>query len=229
MWKVQGLNIVSSWAVTGLAAAIDTTIRTAESPIGNPGAQYSLAGVATGTSYGNPAGDLIWDGTTDTAHNYTVTSGGGSAVIKMDLDWTNPVVLFALGSGYDSLGVTYDPTNDSLWVSKWNGGSTVSNYKFNGTLLSSFDTGSYDIGGLAYDAADDTLWLTHYADSNIYQYDKSGNLLQSGTIAGLGTSMWSGEIVETAFTATGTPEPGSMLLLATGGALMAMLRRRVRA
>src|SRR5437763_1239714 len=84
MWQVQGLNIVNSWTASGLPAAIDTTIRTAGINPTATGAQFTLAGVATGATYANPTSAQIWDGTTDTVHNYTVTSGSGSDLVRTD-------------------------------------------------------------------------------------------------------------------------------------------------
>lgn len=130
MYKVQGLTLLASWAVAGTAGAdlpiaVDTQIRTT-----GLGTQYTNNGYAGGALD-------IWDGATDTFHDYSVSTVCDnctvpSSVIRTDLDWSNPVVLFGLGSGYDSLGVTYDPT----------------------TLISQSITGLTDIGALALDPAD---------------------------------------------------------------------------
>ena len=229
MFQVQGLNVLSSWTVSGLPAAIDTNIRTNGRDDTQPGAQYSLSGTATGTAYTNNTGTSIWDGTTDTVHNYTVSSFNTSYVIQADLDWSNPVVLFNLdASGYAQLGITYDPTNNSLWISDWNAGSSIYNYALDGTLLSQFNAGFGDIGGLALDPADNTLWATRYADTTLFQFSKSGTLLQSGTIAGITSSfLWSGEFSETAGAVpVGAPEPASVVLFAAGAGLLALVRRR---
>jgi hypothetical protein len=238
MWDVRGTSIVNSWAVTGLPAAIDTTIRTTGNFSGQSGAQYTLSGVATGTTYTNPIGSGqsydIWDGTTDGRHNYTVTtvcSGcpGNAVVLQTDLDWSNPVVLFTLAiSGYDSLGITYDASNNSLWVSKWDAGTAITNYSMTGAVLGSFSTGFGEIGALALDPADGTLWATTFGSSTLYQFDKSGNLLQSGTIAGLGTALWSGEFGQQAIELAATPEPGTVVMFSAGLGIVAMRRRRTQ-
>jgi DNA-binding beta-propeller fold protein YncE len=148
--------------------------------------------------------------------------------VKNDLDWTNPVILFTVGSNYDSFGITYDSKTGTLWTSNWNGGTSVSNYALDGSLLSSF-AGFSQIGGLAYDAADATLWMTQFASTTLYQFSKSGTLLQSGSISDLDAdTLWSGEIVERApgSADAGVPEPGSLLLFGGGAVLLALRRRK---
>jgi hypothetical protein len=105
MYKVQGLNLLSTWAVSGttgrdLPMAVDTQIRTdGRSPSDN-GALYDLNGNYLGTQYANngyATGGLdIWDGTSDAAHNYTVSAvcdfcNSQSSLIATGLDWSNPV------------------------------------------------------------------------------------------------------------------------------------------
>lgn len=238
IWNVKGLALVNSWTSAGLPMAVDTTIRTTGNFVDQSGAQYSLGGTASGTTYANPGSGTfaIWDGTTDTSHNYTVTTacdtcgGSQSAVIRTDLDWSNPVVLFTAGTGggYDSLGITYDATNNSLWVSNWNAGSRITDYAMNGSVLSSFDAGFIDIGGLALDSTDGTLWATQNGSSALSQYSKSGTLLQSGTIAGLtANTLWAGEFGQDAPPPpSGAPEPASLVLFGAGAAALALLRRR---
>jgi len=242
MYKVQGLNLLSQWAVSGtpgfdLPMAVSTEIHSTGRSQGTAGARYDLNGTYLGTTYTNPGyaggGMDVWDGTTDTAHNYTVSTlcnlcGSDSSLIQTDLDWSNSVVLFNIGAGYDSLGVTYDPTNNSLWVSKWNGGTTITDYTLSGTVITQFDAGFAQIGALAYDAADDTLWATNFGSNALFQFNKSGTLLQSGTIAGLNsTTLWSGEMVQSA-AQTGVPEPETLPLFGLGMGALALVRRRRR-
>jgi hypothetical protein len=243
IYRVQGLNLLSQWAVQNhdLPMAVDSTVRTNGNFQGQLGSQYSLTGTYTGTTYANSGyaggGMDIWDGTTDLSHNYTVTTVCGncatnSSLIQTDLDWSNPVVLFNLGGAYDSLGVTFDFTDNTLWTSNWNGAfggsDTVSHYTLGGTLLGSFETGFTTIGALALDPADNTLWMTSFGSSTLFQFSKSGTLLQSGTIAGLtATTLWSGEFTEQAAAAgSGVPEPETWPLFGAGIGMLVWLRRR---
>jgi hypothetical protein len=110
-------------------------------------------------------------------------------------------------------------------VSKWDGGTAITDYSMTGTVLSSFSAGFGEIGGLALDHADGTLWATYFGSSTLYQFDKSGNLLQSGTIVDLGTTLWSGEFGPKSDVAA-TPEPGTVVMFGAGLGLVALRRRR---
>src|SRR5262245_2069129 len=94
--------------------AVTNTIRTMGANPLEIGAEYDLSGVDLTTRYTHPATTPVrsWDGTTDGSSNYTVDG----SVFRLDQTWSNPVYLFG-GVGIGSL--TYDPTNNSLWVSQF--------------------------------------------------------------------------------------------------------------
>ena len=121
---VQGSNVNRTWEqVTSsieYAIAVPGTIRTLGVGSGalGRGAEYMLDGTPTGTTYSHSLGG-VYDGTTDGTYNYTWDFVNGVAY-RLGLDWTNPVRLFTLGvANGERLGITYDPTNDSLWLSGW--------------------------------------------------------------------------------------------------------------
>ena len=189
------------------------------------GGQYTLAGVPTGVSHTvqqtpGTAYDYQFGGTSDGTYNYTVQDwgvppGGGYTenVIRTDLNWQNPVVLFniqtAPGAHDEYVGITYDPTNNSLWVGGWSL-TTISDFSMTGTVLSSFNTGVATSGAaLALDPADNTLWLAYDTSGSLWQYSKSGTLLQTVVPSGLpGNGYYSGQFAA-------APEPASLVLFGT--------------
>ncbi|MFO1330430.1 MAG: PEP-CTERM sorting domain-containing protein [Rubrivivax sp.] len=220
---VQG-NSVSSFAsaytVGGLEIpiAVDGDVRTTGFlGAGSLGGQYSLSGTPTGVSYANP-GFEAYDGTTDGSYNYVVDYQNGN-VIRTDRDFQNPVTLFNVGGGH--LGITYDPSTNSLWISGWNDTSDVTNYSMSGAVLSSFSTGFNFIGALALDHADNSLWLVDNsgATNELKQYSKSGSLLGSGPDVGYTLG---GEFDLAG--ARSVPEPSTWLMLS--GSLLLLARRR---
>jgi hypothetical protein len=126
--------------------------------------------------------------------------------------------LFNVGGdeGFD-LGISYDPSNNSLWISGWNT-TYVTDYSLGGSVLSSFSTGHTENSALAFDPNDGTLWLNNRntIGINLQQYSTSGTLLGTLTF-GNDVNILGGEFPETA---SPTPEPSSMLLGATGAALL---------
>jgi len=184
---IQNGQLIRSWGVAPNTAqyqyplAINETIRTMGANLGDVGAEYDIAGTDLGTRYTHPAPQSrCWDGTTDGTSNFAIDSAG--TVARYDADWTNPVVLFDAGG----LGaVTYDPTNDSLWVSQF-GTTTIVEYDMRGTALRSFDTGHDKNMALALDHADGTLWIHDRNARGTYeQWTKDGTRLTRRAIAGM--------------------------------------------
>ena len=84
------------------------------------------------------------------------------------------------------IGITYDPTNHSLWITGMFGSiaNLVENRKMDGTLISSFRTTLSALTAIALDPKDGTLWMTTQTGSKHYhQYTKSGEYLGSVTFA----------------------------------------------
>ncbi len=209
---VQGGNINRTWTTPDFEypVAVANTVRTLGARNRNIGREYTLAGNATGNTYPNHLGDMFWDSTTDGQSNYLV-SWSNDDVIRTDADYTNPVVLFNLGGGpEDGLGITYDPTNNSLWIADFKGGS-VENRALDGTLLSAFNTGISDQAALALDHADGTLWIVEWTQNGDFrQFSKAGALLSTQHYGGLvGVNPLGGEFQ--------IPEPTTLCLLLTGG------------
>jgi hypothetical protein len=189
---------------------------------GNAG-QYTLGGAATGVSWIDtppPPGQSevsFYDGTSDGTHNYTVEYDFGSGndyVIETNLNWQNPIPVFSLGKSNGGwLGITFDPANDSLWLSGFGFSDTIADYSLSGVLLSSFTTDVLAMSALAYDPADGTLWFNQALSSTLYQYSTDGQRLQSGTPIGLPEGFYSaGEFSEE----TPIPEPPSLVIFAAG-------------
>jgi hypothetical protein len=163
-------------------------------------------------------GARFYDGTQDGRSNYSIDYGAGG-VYRFDQNWANPAFLFSVNaSGW--LGITYDPTNNSLWVSDF-GGNTVADYSMSGTALSSFTTPFGAITSLAMDT-NHTLWMGSQGTlGTFYNYSTAGALLGTVTYSQLlNQNTLGGEI-------TSTPEPGTLLLIGTGVvALASRLRRK---
>jgi len=233
LWTVQGgTGVITSTPIGAWdeAIAVTNTIKTlgwdwGDTGLGVSGSQYTLSGVPTGTTYSNPLpGSIFFDGASDGTNNYSVDWNTGT-VYKFNGSWANPTVLFTdnLGGAGDK-GITYDTTNNTLWLDNtWN--NELYHYTLNGTLISSFllnpdVSGDYAYSGLALDPADHTLWVWDGINS-LEQFSQNGVLLSSLFVSN--TEQFQGmEFAE----ATPTPIPGALLLFGPGLAGLAFVRRR---
>lgn len=189
---------------------------------GSGSATYDITGSSLGTA-GGPS--LIgYDGTTNGTNLYEIQWANG-AVYQYDAGWTNPTFLFNTASS--NLGITYDPFSNSLWTMNF-GGGFVQNWSMTGTLLSQFNTALGNTGFLAMDYTDGTLWTQPWTQPNLYNYDTSGNLIGIAAYGTLGGDNYLGGEFDVT-TATTTPEPGSMALVATGLGALVLRRRRKNA
>ena len=222
---VQGNSLTSFAEAYGapdeVPIAVAGDVRTSGNSLTTIGGQYSLTGVPTGTTYTlTSIASTAYDSTTDGSHNYLVDYTY-STVYQTARDFTNPVALFTSNGPYN-VGIAYDKTNNSLWISGWGATTVVTDYSMNGTVLSSFDTGHYENGSLAMDPATHTLWLVD--DENTFkleQYSTAGVLLSTGPYVGyaLGGEFDFGG-------SSPTPEPGSLILFGSGVLGLAGLVRR---
>lgn len=226
-WIAQGTNATSFGLQNNeFAVAVNSTVRTLAN--GNTpsstvlGSEYTLGGVFTGTTYAYPANASFYDGTTDGTFNYSVDYSSGD-VYRMNSDWSNPTVLFNVGGdGY--LGITYDASNASLWVSNFNG-FDVRQYTLGGSLLSTFNLPFTASSSLALDPADGTLWMgSQGTQGTFYQYSQAGVQLSTVTYNDLVSQNTLGG--EFAVTAASAPEPGSLALLGLVVPVVGLVRRR---
>jgi hypothetical protein len=208
------------------AIAVGSTVRTlsnGNAPSGfGTGAEYTLGGTFTGTTYAYPGPGSFYDGTRDANLNYSADFRSGN-IYSFNTDWSNPTLLFNSGIT-QSLGITYDSKDNSLWVASFLSNS-VSEFSMSGTLLTSFAVTGPGVGFVAYDAGDGSLWFGSRNTATLFQYDTSGNLLQSATYAPLASfNVLGGE-----FALQAVPEPSSMALAgigALGAGIFALVRRR---
>jgi hypothetical protein len=188
-------------------------IRTTPANGGSIGYGYNLNGTPNGQLYTLSAGIVAaYDGTTDGTYNYVADYSAGT-VFRTNLDFSGAVSLFGgFGTGA-FLGITYDPTNNSLWVSGWNT-SLVTNYTMSGTVISSFSAVTNSLSSLALDHATGTLWMgSQNTQGTFYQYSKTGTLLQTAVYSGLVSQNTLGG--EFAFAAIPEPTTASLGLLGT--------------
>lgn len=184
---IQNGTLLRSWTVAPGSAqyqypiAVTNVIRTTGANVNEIGADYDFNGTDLTLRYPHPAGTArCWDGTTDGANNYAIDNVG--AVFQFQGDWTNPVLLFSVATFG---GITYDPTNNSLWVSLWTG-NTITNYTMTGTVISSFNAGHQRNMALALDPADGTLWLHDRNVTGTYeQWSRTGTMLNRIAVPGM--------------------------------------------
>lgn len=196
LFVLQGADVVARTQTycnhCEVPIAVAGDIRTAASN-GGYGGLYGTDLSKTGTTYDSavPAGSNLrfTDGATDGHYNFAVgfdsaDSIGPTTIFGFDREWSQRSVLFNLNSTTRALGITYDPSNNSLWllgqVRDDVGGvrDVLQDYSMTGTLLGEFST--LENGrSLAMDYADGTLWAVRGNASYFDQYDKSGTLLQT--------------------------------------------------
>jgi hypothetical protein len=211
---VQGNNVVRSWSVVHnneYGIAVMGTVQTTIGASGFLGSEYTLAGAYTGvtSTFPNLPGTSIYDGASDGTYIYAWDFNQNRA-LRFGPNWSNPVPLFSIGgSGGDFIGITYDPSNNSLWISGWYK-SEIRDYSLTGQLLGSFSVSHNEITALALDPATGTLWS---ADRNVWglfeEHSKTGQLLSTQYYPELsGMNMLGGEFQ--------VPEPATAGLLTLG-------------
>jgi hypothetical protein len=190
--------------------------------VAGSGSEYTLAGVPTGVHYS--AAPDTYDGASDgsSIYGWNVVSG---SLRRYDLNWNYKQTMFSLGSAYSYayMGITYDPQNNSVWLSAWSTGSLdtrgyLYDYSLDGHLLSTLkltDSASTG-GGLAYDPADNTLWFFNWTHQRYEQYSKSGALLS--TMTGM-TRIYGAEFAA-------VPEPCALSLFGAGTLLTLWCRTK---
>ncbi len=206
---IQGANVLFNVAQSPVGnsqspVAVNSTVRTLalSSFNGHVGGEYSLStGAPTSVTYPFPAASgsaVLYDGTTDGTYNYSLDFNTGT-VYRFDLDWSGGTVLFTLGTSSGlRMGLTYDPSNNSLWIGGYSGsvGTLIADYSLSGTLLSSFKVGHDSNAGLALDPADGTLWLVNLHTSGqtllLEQYARSAAGSFGATQAALNSQTYPG-------------------------------------
>ncbi len=243
---IQGASVLFNVAQSPVnqsqsALAVNSTIRTLGQSSGQTGGEYSLSGTSTGTTYGFPSvlgSDAVFDGTTNASVNFLWDNVSGAAY-QFSLGWSGGTVLFTLGTasgGY--AGITYDPSNNSLWIAGFFGtvGTLISDYRLDGTLLSSFSIGHAGNGALALDPVDGTLWITNTNASTLtleqYRRSSAGSFggtetpLQTQAYAGLSPATYGGEFQ---YTGSVVPEPATWITMLGGLGLLGCVQRFRRA
>lgn len=232
-WVVQGAGVAATWATTNSEYPLIVlgTVRTTSASPGGVGGGYTLAGVPTGATYTNGLGENMYDAATDGAYVYTVNWGTGD-VTRLDLTWSNPQILFHPVAADPALAITYDPTNNSLWIGGWTTG-TIANYSLAGTLLSSFTVPYAELTCLAMDYTDNTLWFGSQAtQGTFYQYSRTGTSLGTQVYPALaGQNTLGGEFPSqaapvAAIPALGTAGLAAFVMLVAALGLLAIARMR---
>jgi hypothetical protein len=157
-----------------------------------PGSEYTYDLVPTGTRYNPIWGNAFLDATSDSTHIYVTSSG---IVYAFDHNWGNQELLFTYFNGDLFLGITYDPSNNSLWLSSTYG-HTIYDFSMSGELISQFTVPFNNMCGLAMDV-DGTLWVSSVGSGTFYHYDRNGNALGSAHYAALeNVQTYGGEILQ---------------------------------
>lgn len=235
-WVVRGGQIVRQFnrsAVSGqdTGCTVGTTLRCVGTFEGDTGREYALTGTPLAATYANADWDSLYDGASDGTRNWSIAHNDGEsgyALVEGDANWQNLQVRFV--PARQSSGVTWDARTASLWITNNSGGSDrVQRVDLTGNVLFEFPA-VHDGGGyaIAWDAADDTLWIpgAFGTAGSLFQYSKTGTLLQTVTVAGLGNvvgaEFGSGAATEAVIpTLGGAALAGFTLLMAFAGAYAA--------
>jgi hypothetical protein len=224
MWIVQNGAIQSTVPVftDAYAIAVRNTVLL-ESFLEGGAREYTLAGAPTGNTFpGGGTYQQLLDGTTDgVQYNYTIawdySPGDGDPVLRYDLNWQTPTVLFSLPSPKHASSITYDTSTGHLFIA-FDDDGVIREFNLAGNQLGSFDTGlgSVWITGLAYEAATDSLWFKINGGGTIYNFSKSGTQRAAIDVTGLaGHNDYGGEM-------RAQLPPGNVPTLSFGGLLAAI-------
>jgi hypothetical protein len=251
---IDGVGYDNVWAVAekdgGIAAnqyaiaVSDGTIRTSGDRGNGEGAEYLLNGTPTGNFSAAVFQYNILDGASDGTYNYGVCYRNigdncpfaeGALVYRFDADWSDPFFLFEAEENW-SMGITFDPTNNSLWISDFNdgvgrpgaGAGRLINYNMDGDILTEFDISALEgRRGLAMDYADNTLWLS---TNNLAGAGHSLTQLSRSTGAVLDAYSWEvlefHQGMEANFVPTVVPIPGAVWLFGSALGLLGWMKRR---
>ena len=204
--------------------AVYGDVRTAGDRPAYIGGQYTLDGRPTGFIYNLPSVvSSAFDSTTDGTHNYLVDYDTGD-VFQTARDFTNPTKLFQVTAADHYAGITYNPENQSLWLSA-DGSSMVTNYSLSGALLKSFDVGHMSNDALAYQPYDGSLWLVNNQTGDLEQYNLFGKPLSLGPHVGVS---FGAEFDLAGVGVNPAPEPGTLIMFGSSIlGLAGVLRRRI--
>jgi hypothetical protein len=220
---VQGLteNSFPTGNLVDTAIAASGDIRTMGYVLSESGSRFGLAGnPLPGGPYLNNYGGQLHDGTSDGFYNYAVDYVSGN-VLQFDRNWASPVTLFNPNGPGTTGWITMNAADGSFWLSWYGGPDKVEHRSHTGTLLISFNSGVAGNQGLALDPVDGTLW-TSSSGYVLYQFDQSGNLLQTLPVSVSGGGYWYGM----EFDITPVPEPASLVLAGAGLASLLWPRRK---
>ncbi len=220
--EVRGGSVVNTFpavpAIRAFPIAVVDTIRTTGYALGEIGGEYMLDGTPTGTQYPLMQGNIMSDGGTDgNEFNYGISFTG--EVWRYNRDWDNGVFLFnsADDDGLRKAGITYDPSDDTLWLSA-DRAAGIFHYTLGGSLIGQFNTVPNLDWSMALEPSTDTLWVSEWRSQTLSQYAKDGTLLGTISVAGMtAASFLSAEFA--------VPAPTSLALLGLG-ALIGARRRR---
>ena len=164
-------------ALIVLPDRVRTTTYSAYSPQGH---EYDLSGTPTGVSFSSASS--VYDASTDGEFIYA-WKWYEAALVRYDLDWSNPVLLFSLPSSYSKcyMGITYDPYTGTIWLSSWYMADfhRLDNYTLEGDLVGSIDLGDGYGAGLALDREDGSLWFFNWAEERYENYATDGTFLRA--------------------------------------------------